>query len=115
LLGHLSLHVALPISLAHAEVEVAEVVEDRQRPRFRCREIHEVTHAPFHGLNRAQAAVLEAAILVSRLGLLPREKIEAELRYLAVGLGKTAGPAEQEAWGWLMERVAAVGIEPPGA
>jgi hypothetical protein len=46
--------------------------------------------------------VLEAAILVSRLNLLPIEKIEAEINYLRIGLEKTASEVELEAWGWLM-------------
>ena len=102
----------LAAALAHAEVRVAEVVEDEQRPRFRCAEVHEATHAPFRGFNRAQAAVLEAAILVSRLRLLPRDKIERELAPLAVAVAKSAGEAELEAWGWLMETVKAAGLEP---
>lgn len=93
--------------LAHAEVEIAAVEEDAQRPRFLCREVHEAVHAPFRGLNRAQAAVLEGAILVSRRHLLPREKIEREMAYLQIAIDKTAGPAEREAWGWLLEAVAA--------
>jgi len=97
----------LAASLAHAEMEVVSVTEDAQRPRFLCRVVHEATHAPFRGHNRAQAAVIEAAILVSRLGMLPREKIERELAYLEIAIGKTAGEAEREAWGWLMEAVAA--------
>jgi hypothetical protein len=68
--------------------------------------VHEASHAPFRGFNRAQAAVIEAAVLVSRLHLLPPEKIDSELAYLAIAVGKTAGPAEQEAWGWLQERIA---------
>ncbi|MGH8750354.1 MAG: DUF447 family spectrin-like domain-containing protein, partial [Burkholderiales bacterium] len=59
------------------------------------------------GFNRAQGAVLEAAVLVSRLHLLPREKIEAEVKYLAIAIEKTAGPAEREAWSWLMEKIEA--------
>ena len=39
----------------------------RLRPRHFCRVMREETHAPFTGFNRAQAAVLELAILVSRL------------------------------------------------
>lgn len=93
-------------ALAHSEVEVAEVVEDEQRPRFRCREVHEVMHAPFRGLNRAQAACLEGAVLVSRLPMLPAEKVEREMAYLEIAIGKTAGEAEREAWGWLVEAVA---------
>jgi hypothetical protein len=93
-------------ALAHAELAVERVTEDDQRPRFHCRVLRLVTHAPFLGFNRAQAAVVEAAILVSRLDMLPREKIEQEIAYLEIAIGKTAGPAEQEAWQWLMERVA---------
>jgi uncharacterized protein len=46
---------------------------------------------------------LEAAILISRLGMLPLAKIESEMDYLRIGLEKTAGERELEAWGWLME------------
>jgi hypothetical protein len=99
-------------ALAHAELEVARYEDDDVRPRFHCRVIHEATHAPFRGFNRAQFAVLEAAILVSRLGMLPRDKIESELAYLSIGLEKTAGPAEREAWGWLMDRVEAYRATP---
>ena len=91
--------------LAHAELAVDAVTEDEQRPRFRCRVVHRATHAPFEGFNRAKAAVVEAAILASRLGLLPRAKIETEMAYLQIAMEKTAGPAEQEAWGWLMEKI----------
>jgi hypothetical protein len=92
-------------ALSHQEISVESVEEDAQRPRFRCRVVHEVAHAPFRGFNRAQAAVIEAAILVSRLELLPFEKIEREMAYLAIAVGKTAGPIEQEAWSWLAARV----------
>ena len=95
----------LAAALAHAELAVAAVTEDAQRPRFHCRVVHRATHAPFEGLNRAKAAVVEAAILVSRLDLLPRDKIEQEMAFLATAVSKTAGPAEQEAWDWLVERV----------
>jgi hypothetical protein len=94
-------------ALAHAELAVEHVAEDAQRPRFHCRVLRVVSHAPFLGFNRAQAAVIEAAILVSRLDMLPREKVEQEIAYLEIAIGKTAGDAEREAWGWLMERVAA--------
>jgi uncharacterized protein len=97
----------LAAALAHAELAVTRVVEDPQRPRFHCDVVHRATHAPFEGLNRAKAAVLEAAILVSRLDLLPREQIEQEMAHLATAVSKTAGPDEREAWDWLVERVRA--------
>ena len=95
----------LAAALTHEELRVIEVHDDSQRPRFRCRVLHREMHAPFLGFNRAQAAVIEAAILVSRLFMLPREKVERELDYLRIAIDKTAGEKEQEAWEWLMERI----------
>ena len=94
-------------ALAHAELAVMRVSEDAQRPRFHCGVVRLVQHAPFQGFNRAQAAVIEAAILASRLHLLPREKVEREVAHLEIAVGKTAGAAEQEAWDWLMEKIRA--------
>jgi hypothetical protein len=92
-------------TLAHAELELLRWEDDDLRPRLYCRVVHEANHAPFRGFNRAQYSVLEAAILVSRLDMLPWSKIEAELDYLRIGLDKTAGAVEREAWGWLMAAV----------
>ena len=103
----------LASALAHDEVEVARVTEDSQRPRFYGVAVHQVTHMPFQGFNRAQAAVVEAAILVSRLKMLATAKIEEELAYLQIAITKTAGEAEREAWAWLMAAVADAGIDTP--
>jgi len=92
-------------ALSHQELELARVEDDPTRPKLFCRVIHEASHAPFQGFNRAQFAVLEAAILASRLDRLPWDKIEAELDYLRIGFEKCAGEREQEAWGWLMEKI----------
>ena len=40
------------------------------------------------------------------------DKIEAELAYLQIAIDKTAGPREQEAWGWLQERIAQFRAQP---
>ncbi len=92
-------------ALTHYEVEVAAVEDDEQRPRFVCAQRHHAMHAPFAGFNRAQAAVVEAAILVSRLHLLPREKIEREMAYLQIAIDKTAGAGERQAWQWLCDAI----------
>lgn len=91
--------------LAHAEVEVTRADDDELRPRFYCRTMFEATHAPFRGFNRAQAAVIELAILVSRLGRLPPAKVEREIEYLTIAIDKTAGARERQAWEWLMAKV----------
>ena len=95
----------LAAALSHAALNVSKVVEHKQRPHFHCRVGDVEIHGAFPGYNRAQNAVLECAILVSRLHMLPREKVTAELAYLEIAVSKTAGPDETEAWGWLMERV----------
>ena len=92
-------------TLAHTEVLVEQVEDDELRPRLLCRPVHEEQHAAFRGFNRAQAAVLEAAVLVSRLQMLPWKKIRSEIEYLAIAIDKTAGPHEQQAWEWLMEAI----------
>jgi uncharacterized protein len=90
-------------SLAHAELTVERCEDDSLRPRFYCKTVKEAMHAPFHGFNRAQAAVIEAAILASRLDRLPPDKIQRELDYLTIAMEKTAGPREREAWTWLID------------
>lgn len=92
-------------TLAHSEVELIDVEDDEIRPSLLCRPVHEETHRPFRGFNRAQAAVLELAILVSRLDRLPLRKVVEEMAYLLTAVEKTAGAREQEAWDWLMERI----------
>ena len=101
-------HVAckrLAAALTHVEVRVESRKDDELRPVFTCRPVHAAIHGPFRGFNRAQAAVVEAAILVSRLRLLPEEKIRSEVEYLGIAIGKTAGENERTAWQWLMEKV----------
>jgi len=92
----------LQCALAHTEVELVRFEDDETRPKFFCKAVHTVNHAPFRGFNRAQYAVLEAAILISRLNMIPLERIESEIQYLQSGFEKTAGDREREAWGWLM-------------
>ena len=91
--------------LAHTEIKIHTHEDHEQRPKFYCDVVHEQMHKPYHGYNRAQFAVIELAILVSRLNMLSDEKIDNEIEYLRIGLDKTAGERELEAWGWLMEKV----------
>ena len=94
-------------ALAHDVLTVERVGGSDERPRFLCAVTASGQHAPFQGMNRAKAAVLEAAILVSRLHMLPAEKIESEMAYLNIAIEKTAGERERQAWYWLMEKIIA--------
>nr|WP_304363685.1 DUF447 domain-containing protein [Jiella sp. LLJ827] len=97
----------LEAALSHDVLKVQSVSADDLRPRFFCKVIASGQHRPFTGMNRAKAAVLEAAILVSRLKMLPAEKIENEIAYLKIAIDKTAGPDEEQAFYWLLEKVIA--------
>ncbi|NKJ48105.1 tetrahydromethanopterin synthesis protein [Burkholderia sp. SG-MS1] len=98
--------VRLAESLAHAELELDELRDDAQRPVLRMKCVYRENHAPFAGFNRAQSAVVEGAILVSRLFMLPADKVDREMAYLQIAIDKTAGDNERTAWGWLVAAVA---------
>jgi len=97
--------VRLVETLAHTELHLAELLDDDTRPVLRMECVHRTTHAPFPGFNRAQAAVVEGAILVSRLFMLPREKVDSEIEYLRIAIDKTAGDNERIAWNWLLQAI----------
>lgn len=95
----------LDAALAHRELMLVETKEDAVRPELSFKVVQEITHKPFRGFNRAQAAVLEASVLVSRLHMLPSEKVATEIAYLTIAVEKTAGEREMQAWNWLIERI----------
>ncbi len=78
---------------------VVDSIDDRaERTEIAARVVHTGRKRDFFGFNRAKHAVLEATILATRLHLLPRESITAELDRLRPLVEKTAGPQEQAAW-----------------
>ncbi len=110
--------VRLAAALGHVELALTSVSDDPQRPVLHLARVHAQTHGPFLGFNRAQAAVIEGAVLVSRLHMLAAQKVATEMAYLQIAIDKTAGPAAHEAWGWLQAAVAqhtAAAASAPGA
>lgn len=91
--------------LAHKELMVIEKVEDDIRPKFYCDILFEENHQAYQGYNRAQGAVIEAAILATRLEFLDPEKIKSEMQYLAIAVNKTAGAHELESWQWIIDLI----------
>ena len=86
-------------------VAVNEYQEDDKRPNIICDIKNSEIIKPFLGFNRAQFSVIEAAVLLSRLGMISMEKIDREIEYLKIGIDKTAGPHELEAWGWIQDKI----------
>lgn len=85
----------------HYEFRLAGVDASEARVRMDAEVVHTGTLRDFWGFNRAKHAVLEAAILATRLHLLPAHEVEAEYRKLRVVVDKTGGPAEIEAMAFL--------------
>jgi uncharacterized protein len=60
---------------------------------------------PLFGLNRAKHAVIEAAILATRLDFLPIDQILNDYAKLVVMVEKTGGPDERLAFGLLADHI----------
>lgn len=79
--------------------------DSKERAEITARVVHSGRLRDFFGFNRAKHAVVEAAILATRIGLISREEILAEFARLKMPVDKTAGPREAEAFALLEEFV----------
>jgi len=86
-------------------LEVACLDDSQERTTIEMRVIERGTQREFFGLNRAKHAVVEAAILATRLHLIERAEIERQLAALRPLVVKTGGSAEQRAFAMLAEYV----------
>lgn len=82
-------------------VEVVDWQDDPLRPQARCRIVHQGEQRPMFGFNRGKHAVIEAAILATRVDMLGREEVQRQMRDFAVWVQKTGGAAERRAWALL--------------
>lgn len=89
-------------AVSHMELRVERFEDDAMRPRFHLALVHEAVHAPWRGYNRARSAVIEGALLVARLSVLERDRVERSMEWLAKAVDKSGGAAEHEAWNWLV-------------
>ncbi len=94
-----------------------ESLDDRdERTRIVARIVDRGRLRDFFGFNRAKHAVVEAAILATRVGLLEANHIRAELERLAVIVEKTGGHQERRAFAFLQthvdEELARIGAAP---
>ena len=92
-------------ALSYIEVKVTKFIENKIRPKFECKVLKETLIDSFKGFNRAQLSVIEAAILVSRIDILPTKKIKKEINYLQIAIDKTAGKNEKIAWKKLIKKI----------
>ncbi|SFJ55591.1 DUF447 domain-containing protein [Planctomicrobium piriforme] len=90
------------------EFRVTSVDASASRTEIQTEVVHVGRVRDFFGFNRAKHAVLEAAILATRLHLLTPDDVNAQLERLKVMVEKTAGPKEQAAFEFLQQRIAGV-------
>jgi hypothetical protein len=81
-------------------------IDDRQpRTEIDCEIVARGRLRDFFGFNRAKHAVVEAAILATRVDLLPHQEILAQFAQLSVIVDKTAGDQEHRAFDFLREYI----------
>ncbi|MCC9602545.1 DUF447 family protein [Stieleria sp. JC731] len=79
-------------------VEVESMVQSPPRYEMSCKLLSQAIQGPFIGFNRAKHAVIEAAILATRVGILDDDDIRRQLESLRSPIDKTAGDDEFKAW-----------------
>jgi hypothetical protein len=84
---------------------VRKLLDRSERTTIECDVVEKGWLRDFFGFNRAKHAVLEAAILATRIAMLPPEHLRAEMKRLGVIVEKTAGPQERRAFTFLGEYV----------
>lgn len=94
-------------SCRYFEFQVRSVDDSGERVSIEAEVVHTGRLRDFWGFNRAKHAVLEAAILATRMHLIPHAEIAAEFQKLRVIATKTGGPAEWEAMNFLESRLRA--------
>jgi hypothetical protein len=77
---------------------IAELDDREERTKIVAEVVDAGDVRPFFGFNRGKHAVLEAAILATRVHLLPRDEILAQLERLRPLVDKTGGEREQAAF-----------------
>lgn len=84
---------------------VKQLDDAAERTTIDCDVVERGTIRDFLGFNRAKHAVVEAAILATRVGILPAEQIRAEMERLAIPVEKTAGDQERRAFAFLRQYI----------
>jgi hypothetical protein len=83
------------------EFRVRSFDESQPRVQIEAEVVHEGRLRDFFGFNRAKHAVVEAAILATRIAFLPHDEIAAEFCKLATVVEKTGGEQERAAFALL--------------
>ncbi len=78
--------------------QVERIDDQREPAEVHCRVVDRGRQRDFFGFNRAMHAVIEAAIVATRIAYLPADEIRRHLDHLTVLVEKTGGPRERTAF-----------------
>lgn len=87
------------------EFTIDEINDRDERAELGARVVHTGRLRDFFGFNRAKHAVVEAAILATRVHLIPRTELLPSFEALRPAVAKTGGPREAAAFQLLEEYV----------
>jgi uncharacterized protein len=97
------------------EFRIVEVDDSRERVHMRAAIVHIWRQRDFFGFNRARHAVIEAAILATRVHLISPAEIDSEYQRLLPLVRKTGGRDEEQAFAILSQYVQQQGARAGGA
>jgi len=87
------------------EFRITQIDTSSQRSEMQADVVHQGFRRAFQGFNRARHAVIEAAILATRLHLLPEAEVWAALKFLEPAVQKTGGSEERDAFAMVQHHV----------
>jgi uncharacterized protein len=96
-------------SARYHEFHVIDIDESEERATIRVETVGSGRLRDLFGLNRAKHAVVEAAILATRIAFLPGAEVRGEFDRLRPLVAKTGGEAEREAFALLERYIAEAG------
>lgn len=92
-------------SCRYYEFRVTDLDDRQERTTIQVETVASGRLRDFFGFNRAKHAVIEAAVLATRIDLLPLDEVLRDFRRLAAPVEKTGGDDELAAFSLLLEHV----------
>ena len=87
------------------ELTIDSIDASTARSRMPATVVHTQERRPFWGFNRARHAVLEAAIIATRVHMMDWQEIESAFQFLAPAVEKTGGTTEKDSFAMLQQFV----------
>ncbi len=87
------------------EFQILDIDTSNERSVMIAEVVHTAEVRPFRGFNRARHAVIEAAILATRVHILPQDEINLQLGFLASAVEKTGDDVEKAAFEMLLQHI----------